>query len=171
MALTLPYEFDTTGVVKVILRGVLGVLALVILPGVLYSLFISHSMAATVQLIVIGSVVTVFGFVFFKNLTGSHGIITTDAVVVHPTRLYGIRLSGPEGTFPLQRFKAVQVERIFGPLRTTQAPRWHERVSLTGHGGTPDIIIARTDLHAGIAMGRELATVLDLPYLEEVAPY
>lgn len=171
MALTLPYEFDTTGVVKLILRGVLGLLAVVIVPGILYSLFVSHSTAATVQLLLIGGVVTVFGLVFFRNLTGSRGIITPDAVVVQPSRLYGIRLAGPAaGTFPMKQFKAVRVERIFGPLRTAQAPRWHERVSLLGKAGTPDIVIARTALDAGIAMGHELAAVLNLPYLEEVVP-
>lgn len=170
MALTLPYEFDTTGVVKVILRGVLGLLALVVLPGILYSLFVSRSIAAAVQLLLTASAVTIFGRVFFRNLIGSRGIITPDAVIAQPTRLYGIRLTGPEGTFPLQQFQGIRVERIFGPLRTSQAPRWHERVSLKGKAGTPDILIARTARNAGTAMGHDLAAVLKLPYLEEVVP-
>ncbi|HZE59183.1 MAG TPA: hypothetical protein VE085_01355 [Burkholderiales bacterium] len=168
--MTLPYEFDTTGVVKVILRGVLGLLALVILPGIFYSLFVSHSTAAAVQLLLIGGVVAIFGRVFFRNLIGSQGTITPDAVVVQPSTLYGIRLAGPAGTFPMQQFEAVRVERIFGPLRTAQAPRWHERVSLKGKGGAPDILIARTALNAGVPLGHELAMVLSLPYVEEVAP-
>lgn len=171
MALTLPHEFDTIGVVKTTLRGVLGLLVVVIVPGILYSLFVSHSMAATVLLLLIGGVTAIFGFIFLKNLTGAQGVITTDAVVVQPSRLYGIRLAGPvAGTFPIKQFKAVRVERIFGLLLTEQAPRWHERVSLLGNAGTPDILIARTDLDAGITMGHELATVLNLPYLEKVVP-
>jgi hypothetical protein len=34
MTVTLPYEFDTSGIVKVILRGVLGLLFVVVVPGV-----------------------------------------------------------------------------------------------------------------------------------------
>jgi len=171
LALKLPYEFDTTGVVKVVLGGTLGLLAVVIVPGILYSLFVSHSTAASVQLLLIGGVTAIFGRVLLRNLTGARGSITPEAVVVEPSRLYGIRLPGQSGTFPMEQFKAVRVERIFGPLRTAQAPRWHERVCLMGKPGTPDILVARTALDAGIAMGHGLATALNLPYVEEVAPY
>lgn len=172
MALTLPYEFDTTGVVKAILTGVLGLLVGVIVPGILYSLFVSHSTAAAVQLLLIGSVTALFGWIFFKGLTGSKGVITPDAVVLQPSELYGIRLAGPAvGTFPLKQFKALQVKRIFGPLLgPPQSLGWHERVSLLGKAGTPDILIARTARDAGIAMGHELAAALNLPYLQEVVP-
>lgn len=169
VVLTLPYEFDTTGVVKVILRGVLGFLAVVI-AGILYSLFVSHSTAAALQLLLIGAVGAVLGRVFLKNLTGARGVIMPNVVVVEPGRLCGIRLPGPAGRFPMEQFKAVRVERIFGPLRTAQAPRWHERVCLLGKAGTPDILVSRTALDAGITMGHELAAALNLPYLEEVAP-
>lgn len=171
MAITLPFEFDTNQIVRAILRAVIGLLAVVIVPGILYSIFVSHSMAATVQLLLAGGVTTIFARVVLRNLTGSLGIITQDAVVVRPTRLCGFRLPGPVGTFPLKQFKAVRVERIFGPLRTAQGPRWHERVSLIGKEGAPTIVIARTALGAGISMGHDLATMLDLPYLEEVTPY
>ena len=51
--IALPYEFDTSGVVKVILRGVL-VLLVVVLVGILYSLLVSHSIAAAIQLLLVG---------------------------------------------------------------------------------------------------------------------
>jgi hypothetical protein len=168
MTVTLPYEFDTIGIVKVILKGAMALLVVVVVPGILYSLFVSHSVAATVQLLLIGALVAYFGRLFFRNLSGSLGTITTNTVVVQPSRFYGIRMAGPAGTFPLQQFQAVRVERIFGPIGL-QA-RWHERVCLMGRNGTPDILIARTELDAGMVLGHELATLLQLPYQEEVVP-
>jgi hypothetical protein len=47
----------------------------------------------------------------------------------------------------------------------------HERVSLVGKSGTPDILVARTDRDAGRTLGNELATALKLPYQEQAAPY
>lgn len=55
MPVTLPYEFDTTGSIKLILGGVLGLLIIVVVPGILYSLFISHRIAAVIQLLLIGT--------------------------------------------------------------------------------------------------------------------
>jgi hypothetical protein len=168
MTVTLPYEFDTIGIVKVILKGAMALLVVVVVPGILYSLLVSHSTAATVQLLLIGALVTYFGTLFFKNLPGALGTITTSTVVVRPSRLYGIRMAGPVGTFSLQQFKAVRVERILG-ARGVQA-RWHERVCLMGRDGTPDILVARTALDAGMVIGRELATLLQLPYQAEIVP-
>jgi len=169
MAITLPYEFDTSGVVKLILRGVLGLL-LVVLVGVLYSLLVSHSIFAAMQLLLVAAVAKYFGSLFLRNLTGSVGTITADAVVVQPGRLHGIRLAGPVGRFPISQFQAVRVERIRTPPIDIQG-RPHERVCLVGKKGTPDILIARTALDAGRTVGRELATALKLPYQEELAPY
>jgi hypothetical protein len=161
----LPYEFDTTGVDKTILRGFLGLLAVVVVPGILYSLFVSHSTTAVVQLLLIGAVVTIFGWVFLKKLEGSRGIVTPDAVVTQRGRLYGPRLSRPAVTFPLPQFKTVRVERILVSRRT------HERVYLLGKPGTPDILVARTTHNDGIVIGHELAAALNLPYAEEVVPF
>ncbi len=169
MTVTLPYQFDTTGTIKWILGGVLGLIVLVVVPGILYSLFVSHRSAAVIQLLLIGAFMAWFARVVIRNLSASTGTITAEAVVVQPARLYGIRFPGPTGRFPLQRFRAVRVERIFGPLGTAQGPRWHERVSLLGTPSTPDILIARTELDAGIALGRELASRLGLEYQEEIA--
>jgi hypothetical protein len=171
MTLTLPYEFDTSAVVKTIVRGGLELLGIVIVPGIFYSLLVSHRVAAAVQLLLIGAVVTFFGRVFLRNLTGSRGRITADAVIVEPATVYGLRLHGPVGTFPIRDFERVRVECIFGPLGTSYAPRWHERVSLIGKGGTPEILIARTDLDAGRAVGHEVAAALGLAYQEQIVPH
>jgi hypothetical protein len=172
MAITLPYAFDTSRVVKQIMGGVLGLL-LVILIGILYSLLISHSIAATIQLLLIAAIAAYFGRIFLRNLTGSVGTITTDAVVVRPGELLGIRLTGPAGRFPINQFQAVRVERVPNPIGIpieTQI-RPHERVYLVGKQGTPDILIARTHLDAGRTVGNELATAMKLPYEEQIAPY
>jgi hypothetical protein len=172
MAITLPYEFDTSGVVKLIIRGVLGLL-LVVLVGVLYSLLISHSNVAAIQLLLIAAIATYFGRLFLRNLTGSLGTITADAVTVQAGRLYGIPLAGPTGTFPIGEFKAVRVERITNPigipLGTQIKP--HERVYLAGKHGIPDILIARRHLDAGRILGNELAAAVKLPCQEQIAPY
>jgi hypothetical protein len=172
MAITLPYEFDTSGVVKVIMRGVLGLL-LVVLVGILYSLLVSHSIAATIQLLLIAAIATYFGRLFLRNLTGSLGTITSDAVVVQPGQLFGIWLASPAGRFPISQFQAVRVERIPNPIGIpieTQI-RPHERVCLVGKNGVPDILVARTDRDAGRVVGNELATALNLPYQEQVLHY
>jgi hypothetical protein len=172
VAITLPYEFDTSGVVKLILQGVLGLL-LVVVVGILYSFLISHSVAATIQLLLIACIAVYFGRLFLRNLTGSVGSITADAVVVQPGRLFGIPLASPTGRFPIGQFQAVRVERIPNPIGIpieTQI-RPHERVRLAGKQGTPDILIARTHHDAGRIVGNELATALKLPYEEEDFPY
>jgi hypothetical protein len=172
MAITLPYEFDTSGVVKQIMGGVLGLL-LIVLVGVFYSLLVSHSTVATIQLLLIAAIATYFGRLFLRNLTGSVGTITSDAVVVQPGELLGIRLTGPAGKFPISQFQAVRVERIPNPIGIpieTQI-RPHERVCLVGKTGTPDVLVARTHLDAGRTVGNELATALKLPYQEQDFPY
>ena len=169
MAIALPYQFDTSPVVKQIMGGVLGVL-LVILVGILYSLLVSHSVAAAIQLLLIVAIATYFGRLFHRNLTGSVGTITADAVVVQPGQLFGIRLASPAGRFPISQFHAVRVERIRTPPIDVQG-RPHERVCLVGKNGTPDILVARTHLDAGRTLGNDLASALKLPYQEQLFPY
>jgi hypothetical protein len=172
MAMTLPYEFDTSGVVKQIMGGVVGLLLLV-LVGILYSLLISHSTAAAIQLLLIAAIAAYFGRLFLRNLPGSLGTITADAVVVQPGELLGIRLTGPAGRFPISQFQAVLVERVPNPIGTpiNIQIKPHERVYLAGKEGTPDILVARTHLDAGRIVGNELATAMKLPYQEQEFPY
>jgi hypothetical protein len=167
--MTLPYQFDSSGVVSTILRGVLALLVLVVVPGIVYSLFVSHSTAAAVQLLLIAAVIAWFGKLFLGNLTGSRGTITGDAVVVERVRLYGIRLAGPEGRFTVGQFEAVRVEQSSGPMGVEGRP--HARVCLAGKDGIPDILIARTTPEAGRTLGGELAAALGMPCREEQVPY
>src|SRR5215208_549739 len=131
MAMMLPYEFDSSGVVKLIMRGVLGLL-LVVIAGILYSL-LAHSTPAAIQLLLSAAVIAYFARLFLRNLTGSRGTITADAVVVEPDQVFGVRLRGPVGRFPISQFDAVRVERIRTPsivdgMIVQGGP--HERVSL-----------------------------------------
>ena len=169
MPISLPYRFDTSPVVQLILRGVLGLLALVIAPGILYSLFVSHNQEAAILLLVIGVMTVYFGRLFLRNLMTSRGTITAEAVEAEPGMLLGISLQGPRGRFPIQHFSAVLVQRI-SPWGQSQQ-RQHERVILAGQTGTPDILIARTENDDGRVLGRDLAATLGLPYKEETAPY
>ncbi|MFL5403860.1 MAG: hypothetical protein ACJ8BF_13695 [Gemmatimonadales bacterium] len=172
MPIVLPYEFDTSGVVKVILRGTAAVL-LVVLLGIGYSLLVSHDHIAAVQLLLIAAIAGYFARLLHRNLTGTVGTISSDAIVVEPVELFGIRLAGPAGRFPIGRFDAVRVDCITHPvsipLETQIRP--HERVYLVGKEGTPDILIARTDRDVGRLLGRELAAGLSLPYRDQEAPY
>ena len=164
MAVALPFEFDTSGPVTVVLRGVLGLLFVVVVPGVLYSLLVSHNRAAVFALLIVAALTVYFGRLFLANLPGTRGTITAKAVIVQPGRVYGMRLAGPEGTFPIHQFKAVRVESALPPVHVIGG--LHERVSLAGKNGTPDILIARTERGAGNALGRDLAAALKLPVEE-----
>jgi hypothetical protein len=169
--MTLPYEFDTSSVVRTIGRGVVGFF-LLILAGLFYSVLISHDSSAALGLLLVLAIAGYFGRLFLRNLTGSVGTITREVVTVQPGRVCGLRMASPAGTFPLGQFKAVCVERISAGGEPIDAQRGaHERVSLVGLSGTPTILVARTDADAGRALGRELATELTLPYQEQLAPY
>jgi hypothetical protein len=164
VAVALPYEFDT-----VVVRGVLGVLLVVVVPGVLYSLLVSRNNAAVVALLIVAALTVYFGRLFLANLPGTKGTITASAVTVRSGRVYGIRLAGPEGTLPIRQFKAVRVESAPPPVRVLG--RDHERVSLVGKDVTPTILIAETASGAGRTLGRELAASLKLPVEELSVPY
>jgi hypothetical protein len=168
MPVVLPYRFDTSQTVQLILKGVAGLLLLVT-AGLLYSLLISRDRVAALQLFLVTLILLYFGRLFLKNLQTSRGTIVSGEVIAEPVLLYGVRLQCPEGCFPLRQFQAVRVERISPPMFAQGGP--HERVSLLGKEGTPDILIARTSDDEGRAMGRELAAALGLPYKEEGAPY
>ncbi len=168
-SVVLPYEFDSSGTPALIVRGVLGLLFLVVVPGILYSLVVSRSVAAAAQLLIVGGVVVYFGRLFLRNLETARGTITQGVVVVQPGSLYGIRLAGPAGRFPVPQFESVRVERIPAPVEARG--RHHERVRLIGRKGTPDILVARTALDAGQPLGRGLAAALGLRYEEVDAPY
>jgi|SRR6266571_6400822 len=169
MAVALPYRFDNSDVVKIVLRGVLGLLLLVVVPGIPFLLVVRHDYAGAGLLLVIGGIAAAFGWIVAKFLASSRGTIMADAVVVEPGTLYGIPLPGPAGRFPIRQFSAVRVERITTSTNVRVGP--HERVRLVGKDDTPDILIARTQRDAGREVGRDFAAVLGLPYEESFPPY
>ena len=117
----------------------------------------------------IGAVWTYFARIFVKNLEGVRGTIRADGVVVEEGRLYGIPLPRPCGTFAIRQFETVRVECVSRPIMAQGGP--HERVYLAGKAGTPNVLVARSAPEAGRAFGRELATAVGLPYLEQSVPY
>jgi hypothetical protein len=168
-ALTLPYEFDTSGPGTTMVRGALGLIFAIVVPGVIYSVFVSHDPAAVVALLIIAALTVYFGRIFLKFLPASRGRITRDAIVVESARVLGLRFVGPEGTFPLTRFRGVVVAQMPPPVAGYGLP--HERVTLVGGDGTPDILVARTSLGEGRTFGRDLAATLALPLEEVSLPY
>jgi hypothetical protein len=168
MPVSLPYHFDTSSVGKLILQGVLGLL-LIVVSGLLYIVLVRRDALGAVLLGVVAMITLVLGRIFLNNLESSQGTITGDAVEVHPGNLHGVRLHGPAGRFPLGNFAAVRVERAPPLAWSPGGP--YERVILAGKPGTPDILIARSDHDAGVALGRELAAALRLPCQEERVAY
>ncbi|HEX5387122.1 MAG TPA: hypothetical protein VFW66_10505 [Gemmatimonadales bacterium] len=59
MTVTLPYRFDTAAITKTILRGVLGLLVIVV-AGIIYSLWLARR-AAAIQLSLVGAFMAWFG--------------------------------------------------------------------------------------------------------------
>src|SRR6266550_4704235 len=103
----LPLAFDTSDIVVKIGRAFLAVLFVVVLPGMAYSLFVSHQMAAVASLAIIGVIIVFLGRLILANMKAWKGTITSSEVIVERTRLAGLRLGGPAGRFPLERFRAV----------------------------------------------------------------
>lgn len=164
----LPFRFDTSRVVVPVLRFWFGLL-LVLIGAAAYTLIVSRRPGATLGLLVVAGIVVYFGRLFVANWTGTRGMVTSDVVTVERVRFFGVRLAGPEGTFPTDRFASVRVERASPPLEGPGGP--HARVYLAGRDQTPDILVARDDLDEGRALARDLAAALDLPLDETSVPY
>jgi hypothetical protein len=166
---TLPYRFDTSTVWRTILKGAFGLNALLIV-GLLYAFLASRPWTTVLALVVNETVVLVFTRVFVRFQTGSAGTLSADRVVIEPNRLFGIALPGPQGTYPLDRFAAVRVEYLPGPVSPDVQGGPHELVWLVGKLGTPDVLLARTDDAAGDAVGREFGALLGLTVEETGVP-
>lgn len=167
MAVTLPYNFDTSSIWQSILKKgswLVGVIA----AGILYSLALRH-FGAALHLTLSGALLLWFGWLFFKHSDGSIGTITKDSVEVLPGKLYGYPLPGPSGKFSLRRFTSVRVEHVSAPIDPEVRGGPHQRVYLIGDSETPSILIARADEHS--QMGQEIAGVLSLHCEETSAPY
>jgi hypothetical protein len=165
---SLPFRFDTAGVVTSIVRGI-GALHGVLVDGVLYLAFVRRNIASAGGLFLVCGGVLLLARVVLGNLEGTRGVITRDAVVLQRGSVFGIRAARPAGTFPLGRFEQVRVERVLPSADASG--HGHERVLLVGKEGTPEILLARSDLDAGRVLGRDLAAALQLPFDERLAPY
>ena len=171
MTVTLPYTFDTKGVTLMLLRGVLIFFAAVVVPGILYTLFVSHDLAGMVLLMVIGAMFIAMGVIIGRYLGGSSGTITATTVDVAPTQFLWFRLPGPSGRYSLDRFSAVRVVRVSAPIDPMVQGSDHTRVYLVAKPGEPDVLIARASIDDGVAIGRGLSAALRLPFDEVSRPY
>jgi hypothetical protein len=170
MALTLPYQFDTSNTWRTILKGAFALNA-VLGFGILYTLIVRREVGTSLGLALCELIVLGFTRLFIRYQEGSAGTLTSDRVVIAPNVLLGIPLPGPRGTYPMDRFSAVRVEFRSGAVSTSpNAGGPHEVVWLVGRPGTPDIALALTQDRAGGAVGRELGALLKLPVEEVGAP-
>src|SRR5262249_57628739 len=98
---------------------------------------------------------------FVSAQTGSVGTLSSDRLVIEPNMLFGIALPGPKGTYTPDRFSAVRVELRSGrPDVESTGP--HELVWLVGRPGTSDVLLARTDDRAGLAVWRGVGGLVAL---------
>jgi hypothetical protein len=165
----LPWSFDTTTVWRTILIGAFGLNALLALGLVVKLLSGRWPDAAAVG--VSEALVAGFTVVFIRRQEGSRGTLFRDRVTVEPNVVFGVRLLGPRGSYPLHGFRGVEVEcRAGRPDTSPNAAGPHELVWLMGQPGTPNIVLARTQDGAGRALGREIGAVLALPVSERNAP-
>jgi hypothetical protein len=128
---------------------------------------VSGSLAGAMAMLIIAALTIYFGRLFVANLEGAAGRLSNDEVTVQRAR--GLPLAGRDGRFPMNRFKAVRVERMPPPVEAQDGP--HERVRLIGNEGTPDILIARTQRGAGVTLAGGLASDLKLAFEEVSLPY
>ena len=169
MSITLPFEFDTSGLVVKVLRAVVA-FQLFFAAAAAYALVSGRDPLVTVGLLASALIAFYVGPRFFRALSVSRGTITSTAVTVRPVHLYGIRLAGVEGTFPIELFRTVRVERVSASIEAGGGT--YARVYLVGGDAAPDILIAQTGtLDEGRAFGRSLAATFALPVEERSAPY
>ncbi len=171
MGFMLPYAFDTSRVVRLILRGVVGFELLVIVPGIAFSIAASRGIVAVLLLITCGAFLLAFGWIVGRFLDASTGTISAESIVVEPMKFCGIQLPGPSGTIPIARFKAVRVVRVAARTDTTSSTGPSTRVYLVGQNGAADLLIARAGVDEGSALGRDLSAALHLPREDSSAPY
>jgi hypothetical protein len=169
VTIALPYRFDTANVWHMILKGAIA-LNTVVLMGLAFKLF-TRDWVGALGLAVLEAFVFGFTRLFVRFQSGSLGTLYRDRVEVEPNALLGIPLPGPSGVYARERFSAVRVQFMMGPVAVdAQSGGPHELVWLVGRDGTPDVLLARTRESAGRTLGAELGAVLDLPIVEKDAP-
>jgi len=171
MAVTLPYTFDTRGITLTLLRAALGFELVVVVPGILYSLTLSHDLLVAALLTFVGAFVAVIGVLIAKVVGGSSGTITAASIDVAPARFCGVRLPGPSGEYSIDRFRSVRVDRVSAPIDPMVQGGPHARVYLVAGSEGSDVLIARATVDEGVAIGRGLGAALRLPCEEVSRPY
>src|SRR5262245_13158832 len=129
MAIVLPYRFDSSSIWRAILKGAFVFNALIVFC-ILYTVLVSRQWTAAIGLTVIELLALGFTRVFIGAQTGSTGTLSSDCVEVEPNVLLGVALSGPKGTYPLDRFSGVRVELRSGPVSPGVQGGPHELVYL-----------------------------------------
>jgi len=172
MSISLPYQFDTSRLGRIVLKAMV-YLQLVLLFSLVIKLILSPGdRIIAVPVLLTSAVAAYLGIRIFRYAGGAKGVITERDVVVEPSVLYGLKATGPEGRFPLAGFKSVRIEwmpRVADPGEQTTSGD-NERIYLAGKDGTPDILVASVTDESGRTFARELAAVLSLPVEERPAP-
>src|SRR5262249_31700871 len=161
MGITLPYRFDTSSVWHTILKGAFALNAVMVL-GVLLKLLMAQWLTA-VGIVAVEMVVLGFTRIFVRQSSGSVGTLDRGRVPGGPDRLLALQLPGPAGSYAIDRFSAVRVEFMVGPIIVdAPSPGPSELVWLAGRPGTPDVLLARTSNRTGRAIGAEFGELLGL---------
>lgn len=158
----LPYEFDTGREVRQVLKGTLALLAVLVLGGA-YMLIARHDVRGAAGTLLIDVMLVAFAMLVLRSVPTAAGRVTRDSVVACPQRAWGVALPGPVGTFPLNDFRAMRVERVFGPIGARYAARTFERATLLGRPGTPDVHVLRAPVGHATSQAEALAAALGLP--------
>lgn len=162
MAFELPFDFDTRRETRLVLKGVIGLLALMVVFAMVM-LFARHDVRGAAGTLLIDAVLLGFGHVVRVHMTGAEGRITRDAVQARAGRAWGIALPGPVGTFALHDFRAVHVCYHLDTSNGAAPSNRFEHVTLLGRPGTPDVCVLRAPRMRGTSQGEALAAVLGLP--------
>jgi hypothetical protein len=99
------------------------------------------------------------------------GVISANTIEVSPAQLLGVNLTSPIGKFPISQFAEVRVELIPISFVNKNPNHPNARVLIAGKTGTPNILIANSELNAGKVLGKHLADLLKLPYQEQLHPH
>ena len=161
MPFPLPHDFDTRRETRLMLKGVLVLLAVMLLAG-LVMLVARHDLRGAAGTLLFDAVLVAFAVVLLRALPGAEGRITQDGVEARARRVWGIALPGPVGTFARDDFRAVRVERVLASGNGTSL-HLLERVMLAGKPGTPDVRVLSGRVDGDASPGEALAAALQLP--------
>lgn len=155
----LPLAFDTGATPRLVVQGGLALAAL-LATAVLVTL-LRHNVAAAIVLVASALITLCFVSLVVRTLPAARGTITDREVRVEPTMVWGWRLTGPTGGFPIASFRAVRYEQVAADPNIFAGSG---RVLLVG-GTVADLLIARTG-DEGRALAHALADALKLRYEE-----